>query len=78
MASDSLSDLTTDLRALPALMRVEELAAVLRVNPKTLYALIRRGEIPGVVRVGRVIRMNRDVVVRWLSEGQVRGSRKQS
>ena len=60
---------------LPAVMTVDEVARLLRVNPKTVYEAVDRGEIPGVRRVGRVIRMSRDVVLRWLTEGQGRVSR---
>ena len=62
---------------LPAVLTVEELAALLRVNRKTLYAAIAQGAIPGVVRVGNTIRVARDPVLLWLSgEGRVSSSRR--
>jgi excisionase family DNA binding protein len=60
---------------LPEVLTVDELAALLRVDRKTVYAQIARGEIPGVRRLGKTIRISRDAVLRWLAEGQGRVSR---
>ncbi|WP_348980544.1 helix-turn-helix domain-containing protein [Polyangium sp. 15x6] len=60
---------------LPAVLTADELAALLRVDRKTVYNLITRGDIPGVRRLGKTIRISRDAVLRWLSEGQSRVSR---
>ena len=70
----------TNASTLPAVLTVDELAAVLRCNRKTVYAAIARGEIPGVRRMGSVIRVHRDTVLRWLCDGQGRvpGSRRQT
>ncbi|WP_437671483.1 helix-turn-helix domain-containing protein [Sorangium sp. So ce131] len=43
----------------------EELAAYLRVSKKTVYELIRDGEVPGVKRFGRVLRIYRPAVLEW-------------
>jgi excisionase family DNA binding protein len=63
---------------LPPVLTADELAALLRVNRKTVYAAFRAGEIPGH-RIAGTIRFSRDAVLRWLAEGQVsrssRGSR---
>jgi len=61
--------------ALPEVLTVDELAALLRVDRKTAYAAIASGEIPGVRRVGRTLRVHRATVVGWLAEGQGRASR---
>ena len=51
---------------------VDELATVLRVNRKTVYEAISENKIPGVVRVGRNIRISKQVVLKWLhSQGHV-------
>jgi excisionase family DNA binding protein len=60
---------------LPPVLTVHELAALLRVDRKTVYNLISGGDIPGVRRLGKTIRISRDAVLRWLSEGQGRVSR---
>jgi excisionase family DNA binding protein len=59
----------------PRTMTVDELAALLRVDRKSAYAAIQRDEIPGVIRVGRAIRISREAVVHWLAAGQGRVSR---
>jgi len=47
-------------------LTVDGAARLLRVNRKTLYEAIRAGEVPGVVRVGRSIRIGRDALLRWM------------
>lgn len=56
--------------ALPTVLSVDELAVLLRLERKTVYAAIRRREIPGVRRFGRVIRVCRSTVIDWLANGQ--------
>jgi excisionase family DNA binding protein len=64
--------------AAPQVLTVDELAALLRVERKTAYAAIARGEIPGVRRIGGVIRVSREAVLAWLASGQGRVSRSRS
>lgn len=45
---------------------MDEAARFLRLNRKTLYDAVRAGELPGVVRVGRSIRIGRDALLGWL------------
>lgn len=62
--------------ALPEVLTVEEVADLMRVDRKTAYAAIAEGSVPGVRRIGRCIRVSRDVLLRWLEQGeakQVRG-----
>lgn len=60
----------------PEVMTVDETADLLRVNRKTIYDLIARGELPGVRRVGRSIRISRDAVLDWLGQGGVPPTRR--
>jgi excisionase family DNA binding protein len=60
----------------PAIITPEELAALLRLDRKTVYSAIARGEIPGVRRFGRTLRISRDAVLAWLREGRVSRSRR--
>lgn len=50
----------------PDFLTVDEAAALLRVNRKTLYESIRLGQIPGTVRLGRVLRIRRSALVNWM------------
>lgn len=52
--------------ALPPVLTIDEAARLLRVNRKTLYDAVRAGEVPGVVRLGRSIRIGRDALLRWM------------
>jgi excisionase family DNA binding protein len=56
-----------DAAPVAELLTVEELAALLRVERKTAYALVRDGKVPGVHRFGRAIRIHRGSVVAWLA-----------
>jgi excisionase family DNA binding protein len=55
----------------PALLTVDELAALLRVNRKTLYEAVHAGQVPGAVSVGRAIRIRKVSVIEWLAQGRV-------
>lgn len=55
---------------LPAVLTVEGVADLMRIDRKTAYSAIAEGGIPGVRRIGRCIRVSRDELLRWLAEGQ--------
>jgi excisionase family DNA binding protein len=60
----------------PELITVDQLAAMMGLNHKTVYAMIQDDQIPGVRRVrSRTIRIHRDTVLRWLATGQKGDSR---
>lgn len=50
----------------PEMLTVEEAAAFLRVNRKTFYEAVRMGSVPGVVRLGRIIRINKSALIGWV------------
>lgn len=54
----------------PMVLTVDEAAELLRVERKTLYDAIGRGEVPGVRRIGRLIRLSRNSVLEWLASGK--------
>jgi excisionase family DNA binding protein len=51
----------------PNILTVAEAAHLLRVNRKTLYESIQLGNVPGVVHLGRVIRLHRTALVSWFT-----------
>lgn len=51
------------------LMTISEAAAELRLSRSQLYGMTRRSEIPGVVRVGRAVRLHRETAMHW-AKGQ--------
>lgn len=44
---------------------VDEAARMLNVDRKSLYSAIGRGEVPGVIKIGRTIRIGREALLRW-------------
>jgi excisionase family DNA binding protein len=46
---------------MPAFYLVEEIALILRLSTWAVYQAIKRGEIPGVAKIGGVIRISRAV-----------------
>src|SRR5262245_47759435 len=51
----------------PSFLTVQETAELLRTSHKAIYARIERGQLPGVVRLGRRVLVNEQVLVDWLS-----------
>jgi excisionase family DNA binding protein len=60
--------------ALPPILTVEEVADLMRIDRKTAYAAIACGEVPGVRRIGRCIRISRDVLLRWLEHSEAKSA----
>lgn len=56
----------TDPGDLPFLLDARDVAAVLRTTRKGAYALIARGRIPGVIRIGRRVLVRRDALLDWV------------
>ena len=56
------------LVASPVLLTVAETAALLRTSRKAVYAMVERGQLPGVIRIGRRLLFRRDALVDWLDQ----------
>jgi excisionase family DNA binding protein len=72
---------TPEAAGLPAVLTVNELAVLLRLDRKTVYEEIAAGRIPGIRRFGArrpVYRAHRDTVLTWLAgqQQQTRPSRR--
>lgn len=50
----------------PRLLRVREAAEVTGIEKWRLYALLKRGEGPAHMRVGRTIRISETALVEWI------------
>ncbi len=53
---------------LPVLLTSAEVADLLRTSQKATYAMVARGQLPGVIRIGRRVLIRRDDLLRWLDE----------
>ncbi|MGA2448304.1 MAG: helix-turn-helix domain-containing protein [Polyangiaceae bacterium] len=52
----------------PTYLTVHETAALLRTTPKGVYCLIQRGQLAGVVRLGRRVLVKRQVLLSALDD----------
>jgi excisionase family DNA binding protein len=59
----------------PPVLTAAELAKIMRVDRRVIYDMVDAHQIPGVRWVGRQLRFDRDVVLKWLADGQGRASR---
>lgn len=56
-----------DIDLPPPLLTVQELAVLLTTSNSGIYSRVARGQIPGVLRIGRTLRFEPRVIARWLS-----------
>ena len=50
------------------LLRAEEGARLVNVSRSKFFLMMQRGEVPGVVRLGRSVRVSRFALERWVRE----------
>jgi excisionase family DNA binding protein len=50
----------------PLLLTTAEVAALLRTSRKAVYAMVERGQLPGVVRIGRRVLVRRVALLDFL------------
>jgi excisionase family DNA binding protein len=56
---------------LPTLLTVAEVATSLRTSKVAVYAQIERGQMPGVVRIGRRVLVRQSEMVDWLHRNTI-------
>jgi len=59
----SMADESTER---PLLLTVDEVATLLRTTRKAVYAMMERGLLPGVTRIGRRVLFRTDDLLDWL------------
>lgn len=52
----------------PLLLRDREVALLLNVSKSKAYLMMAAGEIPGVMRLGRCIRVHRPTLEAWIAK----------
>ena len=52
----------------PILLKAEQAAKLLNLSRSKFYELMTAGEVPGVVRIGRSVRISRAALVAWVRE----------
>ncbi len=58
------------IEAASPIMTVDECAKYLRVNRKTIYDAVKRGELPGAQSIRGTIRIHRETVLAWFATGE--------
>ncbi len=53
---------------LPLYLTTAETATLLRTTRKGIYAMVERGLLPGVTRIGRRVLVRSDVLLDWLRQ----------
>ena len=56
------------LSKMPVLLTVEEVGSVIRKTPDAIYAMVARGQLPGVVRIGRRVLVRQSDLLDWLDQ----------
>lgn len=59
----------------PELLTLREAAALLRYTPRSLWALVAKGTVPGVVRLPtgtkcRIL-LRRDALLKWIADSEM-------
>ena len=49
-------------------LTVKEAAGRLGVAPITIYRAITKGEVPGVIKLGRCLRLNKKTFEEWIAQ----------
>lgn len=57
----------TDTR-LPELLTIDDVARVLRTSRGAVYAMVARGQLPGLTRIGRRVLIRADALLDWLNQ----------
>lgn len=52
----------------PLLLRGEQAAHLLSMGRSKVFAMMASGQLPGVIRIGRSIRISREALERWVRE----------
>ena len=60
----------TTPESLPLLLTVAETASLLRTTRKAVYAMVERGLMPGVTRLGRRVLVRRDDLLNFLDHNR--------
>jgi excisionase family DNA binding protein len=67
MAKTPLSASTANL---PLLLTADETGQLLRTSRSAIYAMIERGQLPGVTRIGRRVLIRSDLLMGWIDHNR--------
>lgn len=52
----------------PVLLTTEDVATLLRTTRRAVYAMLERGQLPGIIRIGRRVLIRQDDLLDWLDQ----------
>ena len=52
----------------PVLLTATDVAELLRTSRKAIYTMVERGQLPGVIHIGRRVLIREDALVDWLRQ----------
>ena len=52
----------------PNLLTPIEVAALLRTSRKAIYSMVERGQLPGIVRIGRRVLVREDAMIHFVGQ----------
>jgi excisionase family DNA binding protein len=55
---------------MPMFITAEETAAILRTSRIAVYAMVARGQLPGVTRIGRRVLLRTADLLDWLNQNR--------
>ena len=58
----------TETRIEPLLLKPGEVATLLGISRSRAYEMLARGDLPGVIRLGRSVRVSRKALVDWVDQ----------
>jgi len=53
---------------MPTLLTADEVGTLLRTSRKAVYAMVERGQLPGVVKIGRRLLVRSEDLLDWLRQ----------
>jgi hypothetical protein len=69
-AAPTTAEAWTSLQDLPVYLTVPQTARLLQKSEKAIYHMAERGLLPGAIRFGRTLLVDRDILLRSLREGR--------
>jgi excisionase family DNA binding protein len=52
----------------PVLLTAADVAGLLRTSRKAIYMMVERGQLPGVIHIGRRVLIREDALLDWLRQ----------
>ncbi len=63
------------MQEIPFFLTADDTAELLRTSRKAVYSMAHRGELPGVIRIGRRLLIRRDDLLRFIDESRAPSSK---